>query len=214
MEELMIEIIDVLGYLGVMLLMALENLFPPIPSELVLALGGFMTIQTNMTVVGVTVAATIGATAGAIILYYVGRLLSEERLQRFCASKLGRLLGFEIADIKRAGAWFVKRGAVAVFVCRFVPLVRSLISIPAGSAHMRLSVFLPFTILGTLIWNLVLVSLGRVAGSAWQSVAQYFDIYSTVAIIALMLALVSAGTIIFKRRLAQKQNEKEPLPLP
>ena len=200
MEELVIEIINNFGYIGIFLLMALENLFPPIPSEIILTLGGFMTTQTTMNIWGVALAATAGSVLGAIILYSVGRLLSVERLERLCSGRLGRMLRFEVEDIRKAEVWFAKRGVIAVFFCRFIPIVRSLISIPAGSAKMKLYIFLPLTIAGSLIWNFVLVSLGRAAGHAWESVAHYFDIYSTVVLVLFVLAAILLGGAFIKKR--------------
>jgi membrane protein DedA with SNARE-associated domain len=188
MQNMMLDLIEQFGYLGVFLLITIENVFPPIPSELVLTFGGFMTTQTNLGLIGVILAATAGSVLGAIILYGVGRLLSTERLERFTASRLGRLLRLKKSDIRRAEARFQKHGGVTIFFCRFIPVIRSLISIPAGTTKMPLPGFIVLTTLGTLVWNTVLVILGRFAGHAWHRIADYVDLltYGVLAVIVVL----------------------------
>ena len=130
MEHLIIDIMNEFGYLGITLLIILENIFPPIPSEVILTFGGFMTTHTSMSVIGVILFSTVGATVGALILYYIGYLLSEERLGYFLDGKIGRVLGFKKEEVNKAVEWFNKKGKLAVLLCRCVPIVRSLISIP------------------------------------------------------------------------------------
>lgn len=200
MQEIIIEIISSYGYLGVFLLIAIENLFPPIPSEVILAFGGFMTTYTAMTVWGVILSSTAGSVAGALILYTIGRGLNAQRLESLFNSKAAQALRLRHEDVRRAGKWFNKHGNRAVFVCRFIPIVRSLVSIPAGMANMKLPVFLPLTILGTLIWNTVLVYLGRLAGEAWEIVVSYLDLYSLITLVAFVLIGLAAAAIFIKRR--------------
>ena len=151
MQEIIISFMDQFGYLGIMLLVALENVFPPIPSEVILAFGGFMTTYTSLHVVGVIISATIGSVVGAIILYLIGKLLNKERLISIVSGKVGKILRLKPKDIEKADKWFDERGNIAVFFCRFVPIVRSLISIPAGMSDMPIRSFLLFTTIGTLI---------------------------------------------------------------
>ena len=162
--------------------------------------GGFLTTYTNMKVWGVIIAATIGSVVGAIILYIIGRILNAERLSRLFDNKLGKLLRLKKEDARKAERWFLKHGNKAVFFCRFVPIVRSLISIPAGVAKMQFCSFLILTIIGTFIWNVVLVSLGRIAGNAWETIANYVDFYTMVAFIAFVLIATLAGAIFIKKR--------------
>jgi membrane protein DedA with SNARE-associated domain len=169
MEHLIIDIINQYGYIGVFLLIAIENIFPPIPSEIILTFSGFMTTYSNMNVWGVIVSATLGSFLGAVVLYIIGRVLNTTRLERLFGSKLGGALRLKKDDVQRAEKWFLKHGNKAVFFCRFVPIIRSLISLPAGSAKMKLNLFLPLTIVGTFIWNVALVFLGRVTGDAWET---------------------------------------------
>ncbi|WP_431026816.1 DedA family protein [Lysinibacillus sp. LZ02] len=165
------------GYIGIALLVALENIFPPIPSEFILTFGGFMAIRTAMTVPGVIIASTIGSVAGAICLYSIGKLVQLSTLKRLLAGKIGWILRLHPKDIDSAAVWFQKHGFVTVFLCRFIPVIRSLISIPAGIARMPFLLFIHYTALGTLIWNTVLIMLGAWAGDNWSIIVSTFDQY-------------------------------------
>lgn len=200
MQETILDIINQFGYIGIFLLIMIENIFPPIPSEVILTFGGFMTTYTNMNVWGVIVAATIGSVLGAIILYIIGRMLNVERLTRLFESKLCKLLRLKKEDVSKADRWFLKHGNKAVFFCRFVPIVRSLISIPAGVSKMRLGPFLSFTVIGTFIWNVVLVYLGRIAGNAWDTIARYVDVYTMIALAVFALIAIVVAALFIKRR--------------
>ena len=138
MQEFIIQIIENWGYLGVGLLIAIENIFPPIPSEVILAFGGFVTTKTALNVVGVIIAATLGSTIGAIVLYLIGKILNKERLERIISGKIGKVLRLKKSDIEKADKWFDTKGQKTVFICRFIPIVRSLISIPAGMSEMKM----------------------------------------------------------------------------
>jgi membrane protein DedA with SNARE-associated domain len=170
MQEIILDIINQFGYTGVFLLIMIENIFPPIPSEGILTFGGFLTTYTSMNVWGVITAATVGSVVGAIILYIIGRILNAERLARLFGCRLGKLLLLKKEDVRKAERWFLKHGNKAVFFCRFVPIVRSLISIPAGVARIRMFPFLSLTVVGTFVWNVVLVFLGRIAGNTWETI--------------------------------------------
>lgn len=204
MQEFIINAIESFGYLGIMLLITLENVFPPIPSEVVLSFAGFMTKHSELNVSWVVVYATIGSVLGAAILYWVGRLLSTERLERMVAGRLGRILHFEPTDIVKAEGWFKKRGNIAVFFCRFIPIIRSLISIPAGTTKMPFGHFLLLTTAGTAVWNLVLVFLGRAAGHAWSQVAGYVDSYAHIALVILVVLAGGLFAIFYQKRRTSK----------
>jgi membrane protein DedA with SNARE-associated domain len=190
MGNRIMEFMEQFGYLGVFIMIALENVFPPIPSEVVLTFGGFMTTYTNLTVVGVIVAATAGSLLGAMILYWIGSLLHTDRLEQII-NLWGHILRVKKEDIHKANAWFNKYGYWTVLFCRMIPLVRSLISIPAGMSKMRFSLFLLFTAIGTIIWNVALVTLGAVVGESWESVVYIMEIYSTF-----VYALIGLGVIV------------------
>ncbi|MEK3882850.1 DedA family protein [Paenibacillus sp. PL2-23] len=198
MESWITEIMEKFGYMGILLLIALENLFPPIPSEVILTFGGFMTTYTSLTPLGVIVVATLGSLIGAIILYYIGRLLGVERLEGI-VDRYGRVLRVKKGDIRKADAWFDKYGYWAVFLCRMVPLIRSLISLPAGMSGMRLVPFLFFTTIGTLIWNTILVSIGTAVGGNWEQIVEWMDVYSNIAY-AVIAAAILVVVVLYIRR--------------
>lgn len=171
MENLVVRLIDRFGYWGVLLLIAVENLFPPIPSEVILTFGGFLTTCTAMRPAGVVLAATGGSVAGAVVLYGLGRLLAPERLEKLLRGRVGRVLKLEADDVHRASDWFSAHGAPSVFYCRCVPILRSLISIPAGMAGMRFVPFLLLTTAGSTLWNILLVGAGALAGHSWPRIS-------------------------------------------
>ncbi|MDD4716407.1 MAG: DedA family protein [Oscillospiraceae bacterium] len=206
MEQIIIDIINRFGYVGIGFLIAIENIFPPIPSEIILTFGGFMTTITTMNVWGVIIAATIGSVVGAIVLYYLGRILNAERLERLFDSKLGRRLHLKKEDVHRAESWFLRHGNKTIFFCRFIPIVRSLISIPAGVAKMEIGVFLSLTAVGTAIWNIALVFLGKFAGDAWGTIAGYFNIYAIIAAVVFVLIAIVTGIIFIKKRFPKERG--------
>jgi membrane protein DedA with SNARE-associated domain len=202
-----IEIINQFGYLGVFLLITIENIFPPIPSEIILTFSGFATTISDMKVWGIIVSATLGSVFGAIVLYMIGRLLNTERLELLFESRLGRALHLKKEDVRKAENWFVKYDNKAIFFCRFVPIVRSLISIPAGMSKMNLKLFILLTSIGTFIWNVILIYLGRLAGETWGIVASYIDLYSLIVVAVLgVIALISGYVFIKKRFIGNMSN--------
>ncbi len=189
MQNWIIEVMNSYGYIGILLLIALENIFPPIPSEVILTFSGFLTTKSDATVIGVIIFSTIGSIVGAIVLFGIGRLLDVKRLEKI-VDRWGYILRLTRKDIQKADAWFRRFGVWAVLIGRLVPLVRSLISIPAGMARMNFGVFLFFTTIGSLIWNSVLVYLGATVGSNWSTIAGYMDTYSNVVVIILAVLFV------------------------
>ncbi len=188
------------GYGGIFLLIAVENIFPPIPSEVILTFGGFLTTYTSMTVWGVIVSATLGSVAGAIALYGVGRLLAPERLGALLHGRLGRALKLEESDVRKASDWFGAHGWPSVFYCRCVPILRSLISIPAGMAAMRPVPFLLLTTAGSLLWNIVLVFLGALAGQSWPAVTAVFARFSGGMKVLLIAAAALLCLLMIRRK--------------
>ncbi len=187
------------GYIGMAVLILVENIFPPIPSELILTFGGFLTTHTNLTVAGVILSATIGSVVGAVMLYYIGLLLPRERLEQIVDGKIGKILRLNKTDIQKAMSWFNKKGKVTVFICRCIPIVRSLISIPAGMANMRLGDFLLLTTLGSFIWNTILVSAGAWAGNSWMKIIHVMNTYSEVTY-GVFLILILLLLLRWKRK--------------
>ncbi|MGL4953562.1 MAG: DedA family protein [Culicoidibacterales bacterium] len=204
METLIISILNQFGYLGIALLIAIENVFPPIPSEVILTFGGFLTTTTDLTLVGVILAATLGAIIGAFFLYWIGSLLTTERLTTFLQNRWVRRLSFQTDDIHKTIAWFDQYENKAVFFGRFIPVIRSLISIPAGIARMNRALFVLYTTLGSLIWNTVLAGLGAGLGESWQIIATSISISSRIILIILILIFAVGLFILWKKRQIKK----------
>ncbi len=198
MEAAFFDFISQFGYFAVGALIFTENVFPPIPSELILPLSGFFTTTTDMVLPLVIVSATIGSVTGAFILYGIGYVLNRERLMRFFNTRPMRLLGFKGSDISSAIDWFDRKGQASVLICRCIPVVRSLISIPAGVARMNVAKFTLFTLLGSAVWNSILCSLGAAAGEAWEQVAAQAEWISDVVkyVIIAIVAVVAVYWIV------------------
>ncbi len=186
MENWITDIMSQYGYIGIFLLIMLENIFPPIPSEVILTFGGYMTTQSAMTPLGVILVSTAGSVAGAIILYWIGLQLDVKRLEKI-VDRWGRVLRLTKADIHKADSWFDKYGIWTVLFCRLIPLIRSLISIPAGMSNMKFGLFLLFTTVGTLIWNTILVSVGAAVGDNWESIVGVMDVYSNIVYVLIVI---------------------------
>ena len=167
-------VLEQLGYGGLVLFMFLENVFPPIPSELVMPFGGYTAARGDMHLGWVIVAGMAGSVLGAIPLYYLGHLVGRQRLERW-ADRHGKWLTVWGCDIAKAHEWFERRGGRAVFLARFVPGVRSLISIPAGVVHMPMWRFLLLTAIGTAGWASILAVAGYALGSRYEQIGAYLD---------------------------------------
>lgn len=194
MNNFIIEVMNNSGYIGILLLIMIENLFPPIPSEVILTFAGFLTIDSKMTILGVIVMSTIGSLLGAIILYGIGRIINVEVLIKLVNGKVGKILRFKESDIKYADKWFIDKGYKTVFFCRCIPIVRSLISIPAGIAKMPFIRFITYTLFGSVIWNSVLVFIGAYAGEKKDIFLSYFD--STTEIMLIIFTLLTIFLVI------------------
>jgi membrane protein DedA with SNARE-associated domain len=199
MENWITDIIEQFGYIGIFIMIALENVFPPIPSEVILTFGGMMTTFSDLTITGVIIAATAGSIVGAVILYKIGNLLDVERLEKI-VDRWGSILRVKREDIYKADRWFDKYGYWTVLLCRMVPLIRSLISIPAGMSRMKFPIFLLYTTIGTLIWNIILVSVGAAFGESWEKIVHFMDIYSNVFYVLIALTFITFIIIFIKKR--------------
>lgn len=199
MQQWIMQMMEQFGYFGVFFLILLENIFPPIPSEVILTFGGFMaSTSENLNYIGMLISSTLGAVIGALLLYYIGKVLGLRRLE-LIVDKYGKILRLEKEDLHKADHWFTRYGGVAVFLCRFVPLIRSLISIPAGLNHMNLLKFILYTTVGSAVWNGVLIYLGLKLGDNWETVLHTFDTYSNVLYIVMSI-LVIGGIIHLRKR--------------
>lgn len=181
------DVVETLGYAGVAFLVALENVFPPIPSEVVLPLAGFTAARGTENVVGMVIAATVGSMVGAWALYYFSAAIGEHRI-RALVDRYGRLLRLDGGDIDRAESWFDRRGTIAVLVGRCVPLIRSLVSIPAGFNRMSIVQFSAYTLIGSLVWNSALVGAGYALGDQWHKVGDWVGYLQYVVILAVIAA--------------------------
>ncbi|EDN9504367.1 DedA family protein [Listeria monocytogenes serotype 1/2a] len=207
METWITSIMADFGYVGIFILIMVENLFPPIPSEIILTFGGFMTTVTSLNVVMVIIVATLGSVVGAILLYKVASYFGKERLTKIVL-KYGRILRLKESDIERAENFFLKYGSWAVFLCRMIPLIRSLISIPAGMTKMKMSKFLILTTAGSLLWNTVLIGLGAMLGESWSEIVVFMDSFSTI-IYSIIAILVVVGLGFFFRARFKKTLDEE-----
>lgn len=190
MAEWITRTIETLGYVGIAFLMFLENLFPPIPSELVMPLAGFTVAQGKLLLVPTIAAGVIGTVLGAFPWYYLGKFLGEERIKTW-VDRHGRWLTLSSKDIEQSKRWFDRRGNNAVFFCRMVPGVRTLISLPAGFSHMPMPQFLIYSTLGTLGWVMLLTFAGYVLGENYDRVSQYLGIVSKVVLAGLAIGFVA-----------------------
>ncbi|EGX6704868.1 TPA: DedA family protein [Listeria innocua] len=207
METWITSIMADFGYIGIFLLIMIENLFPPIPSEIILTFGGFMTTVSSLNVVMVIIVATLGSVVGAILLYKVASYFGKERLTHIVL-KYGRVLRLKESDIERAESFFLKYGSWAVFLCRMIPLIRSLISIPAGMTKMKMSRFLILTTAGSLLWNTVLIGLGALLGKSWGEIVVFMDSFSTV-IYSIIAVITLLGLGFFFRARFKKTLDEE-----
>ena len=206
MKTAIISIMNKFGYLGVFSLIAIENIFPPIPSEVILLFGGFMTTYSKLNIIGVIIDSTLGSLVGALILYYIGKILNKERLKKIVKGKVGKILRLKEKDIDKADEWFDTKGNKTVFFCRFVPILRSLISIPAGMSEMEMPKFLIYTVVGSAIWNSVLSISGSIVGEKWEKILAIFDNYAHLTLVVLIILFIIAVIIFFKKRKQIKRS--------
>jgi len=200
------DFIDAIGLLGVAALVALENVFPPIPSELVLLLTGFNVSETRFGYAGAVIFATIGSVVGAYFLYGIGRLLSEERLEAFLAG-IGRIVGLKRSDVHKGFQWFERHGSAVVLFGRLIPVVRSVVSIPAGAEKMPLVRFSVLTALGSLVWNAIWIAVGWGLGDQWKKAGSWGDYIQYGAVVLIAIALIAV--IVRVRRTTTSSTNSE-----
>lgn len=204
MSEWVLGIMAKFGYFGIIFAMFAENVFPPIPSEIIMPAAGFAASKGDLSIILVILSGTLGAVLGALPLYYLGRTLDEPRLVAF-TEKYGKYVFVKPADITDANAWFDKHGKMAVFFGRMVPGVRSLISIPAGMNKMALLPFLLLTALGASIWTAILALAGYYLGQNYDAVAGVLAPYSKA--IGILAVVIIIGLLIKRRLSSQKNND-------
>lgn len=185
MQIFLIDTILNFSYFGVFFLICLENLFPPIPSEIILTFAGYLTVQYNSNIILMIISSTLGSWIGAEILYYLGYTLQPLKFKLFLNK-----MRFDFKYIEKTNVWFYRYGTQTVFICRFIPIIRSLISIPAGMTRMKHLPFTIYTILGSLLWNTILIYVGRVLGKNYESIVDIMDQYSIFIVILICLLLI------------------------
>lgn len=196
-----VTMMETLGAFGAAVLVAAENLFPPIPSEIILPLAGFTASRGSLTLLGVITWATVGSVIGALALYGIGALLGRERTRKI----MGALPLVKTSDIDKTEAFFDKHGTYTVFFGRMIPIFRSLISIPAGVTRIPLAIFTLLTTIGSLIWNTALILAGYYLGENWHLVENYVGV-ATYLVIALVLILVVAWIVMRLRNHPTTEN--------
>jgi membrane protein DedA with SNARE-associated domain len=197
--KLAVQIISFLGYPGVFILMALESMVFPMPSELVMPFAGFLIAQGKMSWLGVIIASSLGSIAGSLLSYYIGFYGGETVVLKF-----GKYLLLEKEDLEKTHKWFIRRGDITVLISRFIPVVRHLISIPAGIGKMELKKFCVYTIIGATLWNTILAYAGFILGQNWDKIKHYSSFLS----ISIAIVVLIAGIYMIHRHVKHKLKKK------
>jgi membrane protein DedA with SNARE-associated domain len=201
-------IVRTFGYTGLGFAMFLQTVVPPIPSEIILPLAGWLTLRDDggFTLLGVTIVGAVGSLAGALVFYGLGARLDEDRF-RALLRRHGKWLLLSEKDLDVALTWFKRHGDYVVFFGRLLPLVRSLISVPAGLAHMHLGRFALYTALGTGLWSFLLAYAGRMLGSRWDFISDFIDQYEPLVIV---LAVLAALVVLYTRWRKYRSCQQNP----
>jgi membrane protein DedA with SNARE-associated domain len=203
------QLVDAIGYFGLAIIMFLENVFPPIPSEPFLLGAGFTSGQGGLSMAGSIVAATAGALLGATLYYYIGVLLPEPRI-RALLRRYGRFALLDEHDLDRSMAWFRDHGQLVVFFGRCLPIIRTLISVPAGLTRMSLTRFLLYSALGTALWSTLLIVTGRVLGENWESALAFFDRFELAFYAVAALTVVAFFVVRLRARRRRRGGRPGP----
>lgn len=200
MELFITNFIESYGVLAIFLLIVLENVFPPIPSEMILLIAGFFGSMGNLHATSSVLAATLGSLLGAYILYGIGRLVPKDRIYHWTEEGWMKKLGFKKDNLEMVVDAFEKKGKILVLVGRCIPIIRSLISIPAGMVKMSLGVFSILTFIGSLVWNCLLFFLGYLTGENWHVVISYLDIYKYFIVALMGLLMIFLYLRYFRKK--------------
>ncbi len=196
-----ITIISNLGYLGIFILMALESMIFPIPSEVVMPFAGFLIAQGQFSFAGILIVSSLGSLAGSLLSYYIGKFGGHKLILKY-----GKYCLLDEHDLKKTETWFATKGEKTILIGRFIPVVRHLISIPAGVGKMNLRRFLLYTLLGATCWNMLLAYVGYVSGKNWTVIRQYTE---PVSIIVAILLVVGFCWFIFRHWWHKRKERKE-----
>lgn len=203
-SEWVLIIMEQFGLLGVTVMMFLENVFPPIPSELIMPAAGFAAAMGKMNLVLVIIAGTLGSVLGALPLYYLGTVFDEKRLFSL-AKKYGKYVLVKPSDVTNAQDWFHKYGKTVIFFGRMIPAIRSLISIPAGMARMPMLPFLVLTAIGSAIWTTILAYAGYILGANYEQVEAFIEPISKIVVIVVLcigavIAFIRIKSVFFDKK--------------
>ena len=198
MNDFIISFTNSYGYVGVLILIFLENIFPLIPSELILLTSGFLIIKTNLNILIMIIFATFGSLLGSIFLYYLASLLNRNTLIKLINSKALKILNLNEKDIDLSFNWFNKKGNISVLICRCIPVLRSLISIPAGIFKMSILKFLLYTTIGSLVWNSVIIIIGYVVGENFLVINEVLKKYSYLFV---ALIIIIGVIFVFRKKI-------------
>lgn len=201
LEEWITKIIETIGYPGITFVMFAENLFPPIPSELIMPFAGFLVAQGQFNLALTILAGTLGSVLGAIALYYIG-LVAGEPLVRPFFRRFGKWFLLSEADLDKALGAFTRHGDLIVLGGRVIPIIRSLISLPAGMNRMPMGRFLIFTTIGSAVWTTILTVGGMLLGSAWQDIIGFVEVYQDVVVVVVAIAVVAFVVVRLRGRFA------------
>lgn len=193
------DVIEQLGYLGVALLVVLENVFPPIPSEIVLPFAGFVALRGTNSVALMILFATFGSVIGALIMYWIAAVIGDDRLHAF-TRKFGKWVQIREVDLTKAEEWFDRHAMAAVLIGRCVPLIRSVVSIPAGFRRMKLVPYIVYTFIGSLAWNIALVGAGAILGENWERVGEVIAAYQWLIIVAVVAGIARLAYVAYRRK--------------
>ena len=193
------DVIEQLGYLGVALLVVAENVFPPIPSEVVLPFAGFVAQRGSESVVLMILAATVGSVGGALIMYWIAAIIGDERLHAF-TRRFGKWVQIREVDLTRAEEWFDRHATSAVLIGRCVPLIRSVVSIPAGFRRMKLIPYIAYTFLGSLVWNILLIGAGALLGENWEQVGPVVAAFQWIVIVVILAGIARLAYVVYRRK--------------
>jgi membrane protein DedA with SNARE-associated domain len=207
LSEFIQEVIEALSYPGITIVMFAENIFPPIPSEVVMPFAGFLVADDKLNFFGIVTAGTLGAVLGAIAIYYIG-MWADEPLIRAFIRRYGKFFMLAEEDIDRALAFFERYGEIIIFTGRLIPIIRSLISLPAGMKRMPMGRFLLFTTLGTAIWTTLLSVAGVILGENWEDVLAIVDQYEKITLAALVLGVA----VFIYTKLRDRRRRKAAMP--
>jgi len=193
------DVIEQLGYLGVALLVVLENVFPPIPSEIVLPFAGFVALRGTNSVALMILFATFGSVIGALIMYWIAAVIGDDRLHAF-TRRFGKWVQIRESDLTKAEEWFDRHAMAAVLIGRCVPLIRSVVSIPAGFRRMKLVPYVVYTFIGSLAWNIALVGAGAILGENWERVGEVIAAYQWLIIVAVVAGIARLAYVAYRRK--------------